>query len=327
MKPELYPLIFQPIYKDHMWGGTRIADLYGRDLPGASCAESWEVADRPEGRSTVQNGPLAGRQLNELITQYGPALVGAAATPGPFPLLFKIIDARQRLSLQVHPHNENAQLVGGEPKTEAWYFLKSAPDAQVMVGLAAGVTPESFAKAELEGRLLSVVNTVPVAAGEVVFVPGGRIHAIDAGCLLLEVQQNSDTTFRVSDWGRLDREGCPRDLHQDEAMTVIEWDDTSTGKLDPRLIHEQPKITGWQLCTSPYFNVEKWRLLDSFQAANDGKSFHLLFLESGHLELKTGGSAQALKPGTTVLIPAAIGSYELEPCGPNPASNVVRITL
>ncbi len=327
MKQELYPLVFQPVYKDHMWGGNRLAALYNRDLPGEVCAESWEIADRPEGTSVVTDGPLAGRCLNELVTQFGSDLTGTDAAPGPFPLLIKIIDARLRLSLQVHPNDRNAGDVCGEPKMEAWYFLPSDPRASIMVGLREGVTRTSFASAERNGTLHSLVNTLPVSAGDVIFVPGGRVHAIDAGCLLLEVQQNSNTTFRVSDWGRVDQEGRSRQLHQAEAMRVINWSDTSTGKQKPDPISQSDGGLFWSLCTTPCFKIEKWVVSTNLSIPNDGSSFHALFLESGHITVKTAGFSQTLLPGTTCLIPAAIKNYQLLAHDPVLENSIIKITL
>lgn len=181
----LYPLLFQPVYKDYIWGGNKIASYYKRDLPPGVYAESWEIADRPEGMSVVTNGPLAGRDLFSLMKLYGEKLTGAHFAE--FPLLVKIIDAREKLSVQVHPDENGVKTVGGDAKSEMWYVLAAEPNAEIYAGLKPGITTENFKDALAKGKTGDLLRTVPVVKGDVVYIPGGRIHAIGPGCMILEV--------------------------------------------------------------------------------------------------------------------------------------------
>jgi mannose-6-phosphate isomerase len=218
-------LQFQPIYQPRVWGGRRLETLLGRELPpGPPIGESWEIVDRPEAQSRVRGGRFGGATLRELIEHHsadvmGPAWKAAAA----FPLLVKWLDCSERLSLQVHPPAAVAPSLGGEPKTENWYVAHSAPGASLFVGLKPGVTRAKFAKAVADGTAEKCVNRVSVAAGDSVLVQSGQVHAIDAGNLILEIQQNSDTTYRLYDWGRAGLDGVPRKLHVEESLRSILW--------------------------------------------------------------------------------------------------------
>ncbi|HOF89518.1 MAG TPA: class I mannose-6-phosphate isomerase, partial [Armatimonadota bacterium] len=225
-----YPLRFTPIYKEKVWGGRRLETLLGRALPpDQPIGEAWEVSDHPHGRSVVANGPDAGTPLDALIARHGAALLGArvAAEDGArFPLLVKYLDAEKPLSVQVHPDDAYAAEHAGElGKTEMWYVLHAEPDACLIAGLRAGVTREAFADALAHGDPAALLHRLPVSAGDTLFIPAGRIHAILPGLLLLEIQQNSDTTYRLYDWGRVGLDGTPRALHADEAMAVANWHD------------------------------------------------------------------------------------------------------
>lgn len=309
MKPELYPMTFVPVYKDHLWGGRQLAARYGRKPPVEPVAESWEVAALPEGMSLVAGGPLAGRTLEQLVTDYGSALLGEPLSK--FPLLIKIIDAHKRLSLQVHPGSTTAAACGGDPKTEMWYILAAEPGAQVMTGLKVGVDRERFVQAVRDNEAETVVNLVPVQAGDAIFIPGGRVHAIDAGCLLLEVQQASDTTFRVCDWGRFGSDGKPRKLHLDQALAVIDWRDTATGLLPSRPTGENAGADRYQICASSYFIVDGLALSgNSVEQLTDGR-FNVLFCVWGTVTLTAGGHELQLAPGTSCLVPAAVSTYTL----------------
>ncbi|HTX66198.1 MAG TPA: type I phosphomannose isomerase catalytic subunit [Opitutaceae bacterium] len=219
-------LRFEPIYQERVWGGQAMAQAFDRSLPaGCRVGESWEVVDRLEAQSVVRGGRHAGRTLRELIAGSTAELMGPRWDPArPFPLLVKWLDCRERLSLQVHPPAEKAAALGGEPKTENWFIAGAAPGAAVIVGLRAGVTRAAFEQAAADGTIEQCVNRLPLVPGDSILVRSGTVHAIDAGNLILEIQQNSDTTYRVHDWGRVGLDGKPRQLHWREALESIRWD-------------------------------------------------------------------------------------------------------
>ncbi len=319
-----YPLILQPAYKDYIWGGDRIIRKYRRKAPPGVYAESWEVSDRREGMSTVANGPLKGKSLREAIKVWGADLLGEGRKEKSFPLLIKLIDARDTLSVQVHPDDASAEKYGGEPKTEMWYALEAAPEACVYAGLQPGVDRKSFRKAVRENKLEELLARVPIKAGEAVFMPGGRVHAIGAGCLLLEVQQNSDTTYRIYDWGRVGKDGKPRELHLDEALRVIRWDDVESPKAVPRRIGHLGKNELWEILSCPWFRLEKLVLNETWEGAADRKTFQVLFAAEGRIAIEWDSAGEKLVPGTTCLLPAALPRWRLKPAG-KPAT-ILRVT-
>ena len=227
-------LRFTPIYQERVWGGQGFSTYLGRTIPSAPIGESWEVCDRPEAPSVVAAGPEQGKSLRELIAQKTAWVMGPKWNPSqPFPILVKWLDAVQRLSLQVHPPAAIAPQLGGEPKTEAWYVAHAEPHAALISGLKKGVTREQFEKSLADNSAEQLVHRFSVRNGDSTFTPSGRIHAIDAGCLILEIQQNSDTTYRVYDWGR------PRQLHIAESMQCIDFND-----YEPSFIsHSQGEVT------------------------------------------------------------------------------------
>lgn len=323
----LYPLRFQPVYKDYIWGGNKIARHYKRGLPPGVYAESWEIADRPEGMSVVVNGPLAGRDLFSLMKLYGEQLTGR--TFAEFPLLVKIIDAKEKLSVQVHPDETGARDTGGDPKTEMWYVLAVEPQAKVYAGLKPGVTAASFKEALLaKGKAGELLEDIAVARGDVVFIPGGRIHAIGPGCMLLEIMQNSNTTFRLFDWNRLGRDGEPRALQINRAFKVVRWEDASPPKVDLTK-HPLPfDLDGnsvVELLNTPFFKFEKMVVAKSLQCATGGKTFHILFVEEGSVDLLVGFEKMQIESGMTVLVPAALSEYTLTAA--KSAATALRISL
>ncbi len=310
---QLYPLVFTPIYKDYIWGGDRIIRRYRRTAPPGIYAESWELADRPEAMSVVRDGPLAGRTLADLRRDYGSQLLGGQAAER-FPLLVKLLDARECLSVQVHPDEASAAAVGGEPKTEAWYVIDAEPGALVYAGLRAGVGAETFRRALEAGSLKELLLAVPVRPGDLIYIPGGRVHAIGAGCLLLEVQQNSDTTYRVFDWQRLDRNGQPRQLHVEQALRVIRWSTTAPTHLPPPAgLWAAPKAAAvcHERLRTPYFQINQLVIVTRYAAATSAESFQIIFVEDGALRLQSAQATLSAAAGTTLLLPAALGAYEI----------------
>jgi mannose-6-phosphate isomerase len=223
----LYSLTFHPIFKERVWGGRKLEELFNKPLPpGAPVGESWEITDRPGDVSVIANGPLAGKDLHWLVEHHRKELLGATSLHADrFPLLVKILDAREKLSLQVHPPPDVAAKLGAEPKTELWYIIDTDPQANLYVGLKRGVTKSEFEQRIKAGTVADCVHQFPVQPGDAMFLPSGRLHAIGAGLVLFEIQQNSDTTYRVFDWNRTGLDGKPRALHVRESLASIDFDD------------------------------------------------------------------------------------------------------
>lgn len=325
MSRPLCPLVFEPVYKDYIWGGDWIIRKYGRSAPPGVYAESWEVSDREDGMSVVRGGPMAGRSLRDAIREWGAALLGSRVRDARFPLLIKLIDSRERLSVQVHPDDASAARHGGEAKTEMWYVLDCEPGAGVFAGLKPGVDAGAFQRAMEEKRFRDILTRVPVKAGDAIFIPGGLVHAIDAGCLLLEVQQNSNTTYRIYDWDRVGPDGKSRPLHIAEAMKVIRWDLGDAARVTPKPLPAANGNTRALVVESPYFRVEKIALAGPQDVSGDGSAFQVVFVVSGNARIVWGGASEALPPGTSCLVPAALRGVKLEPVAPG--AEIARITL
>lgn len=290
----------RPLYKERVWGGRMMETLFGRQLPpGMPVGESWEVVDRPDDVSVVESGPLAGRSLHDLWTDYRGEVFGERAPDAErFPLLVKILDAREKLSIQVHPPAAVAEELGGEPKTEMWYIVDAEPGAVLYAGLRRGVTREEFEKALREGTAESAVHGIPVAAGDFLFLPSGRLHAIGAGLVIFEIQQNSDTTYRVYDWNRVGLDGKPRTLHIGEALRSINFDDPEPGIGVP---------DGDTLVQSPLFRVSRRTIRSAAPWGTEGE-FSILAVVSGALEAR----GMVLRPGDFALVPACLPPRERE---------------
>lgn len=308
MRHKLYPLTFHPIYKEKLWGGRRLESVLGRDLPGGPIGESWDVAAHAHGTSVVDQGPLAGRSLDQLVAEYGEELLGKGRVPesGKFPLLLKLIDANQDLSVQVHPDDHYLRLRGGETwgKTEMWYIIHSEPGAWIIWGLRPGVTKESFAAALKQGgdAILACLNKIPVQPGQVYPISAGLVHALGAGCLVAEIQQNSDTTYRLYDWDRVDEQGQPRELHLDQGLEVIDFSPEAQSH------HYQLKRCAQHF----HFTV-----LDKPQNLTlDLKGgFQILTALNGEAEVAYGGGVLKLEPGRSCLLPACLGNCQLSSAG------------
>jgi mannose-6-phosphate isomerase len=305
------PLTFKPVYKDYIWGGDRLSTHFHRSNTPTPCAESWEISVHPDGPSIVAHGPYAGRSLPDLAVEFGVALMGTK-TPDPkrFPLLFKLIDARDTLSVQVHPNNANAALTCGEPKTEMWYVLDCPPGARLYAGLQEGTTPETLRAALDNGTADACLKEVPIHPGDAIFIPGGLVHAIGEGCLIYEVQQNSNTTYRLYDWNRTGADNTPRPLHIEESFKTIDW---TNGEENARMRkYENARMTGYQpLICCDFFQVGKLALTGCTTVEQDGTTFSALFVEDGALSVEAGGEAVRLCKGMSCLIPAAAPTFTL----------------
>jgi len=253
MTPFLH---FKPIYQERVWGGRVLESFLGRKLPGsAPIGESWEIVDRPEAMSVIANGPWAGKTLRAVMGAHTVEIMGPAwPKERPFPLLVKWLDCRDRLSVQVHPPASIAPKLGGEPKTENWYFARVDAEAAVYAGLRPGVTRESFEKAIDAGTVDQCLERPVVHNGDSLLIHSGVMHAIDAGNVILEIQQNSDTTYRVYDWGRLGLDGKPRTLHVRESLECLSANTAPT----PQLIRDEASAGMLAQCRE--FTIRRVRL-------------------------------------------------------------------
>lgn len=328
---SLYPLRFHPVYKDYPWGGNRIPALFGRDLPPDGIyAESWEISTHPDGETTIANGPLAGKTLSELLADHSSSVLGSTVNSRSFPLLIKLIDAKQILSVQVHPDEQGARRVGGDPKTEMWYFLDGDGTAKVYCGLQPEIGKAGFLQALENKSFKSVLQAIPARRGDAVFVPGGQVHAIGEGCLLLEIQQNSNTTYRVYDWDRTGPDGKPRDLHLDKALEVIDWEHPVTPLCRPVEFLENG-LRGTCMKESSFFRLDRFELTSEsrFPVAGDlptAPSFHALFIAKGDGTIGWPGGQEPLRAGQSWLIPAALNEYTVCPGEKTPLT-LLRTTL
>lgn len=309
----MYPLKFKPLYKGYVWGGRNLASL-GKPLP-AECivAESWEIASHRNGSSIVANGEYEGLSLPELIKTLGRKLIGEALPQqdvGKFPLLVKLIDAQENLSVQVHPDDEYAYVNenGEYGKTEMWYIISAKPGAKLVYDVVPGTTRESFAQAIANKDVERCLNTMVVSAGDVVYIPAGTVHSIGTGIILAEIQQNSDTTYRVYDYGRVGRE-----LHIDKALDVINFGTAGTrNKCTGITLPLSAGCTRRIVVANRIFCTEIYDISGSVAENADGSRFYIYVFTSGTGAIKWDGGRLPVRAGESVLIPAAMGEYTLE---------------
>jgi mannose-6-phosphate isomerase len=312
----LYPLTFQPVFKERVWGGRELERLYGKKLPaGAVIGESWEISDRAGDASVITNGPLAGKTLRWLMENHAAEILGDAkpAADGRFPLLCKILDARDKLSLQVHPPASKAAELKGEPKTEMWYIADAAPDASLYVGFKHGVTRAEFEKKIQDGSVADCFHRIPVRAGDTMFLPSGRVHAIGAGLVIFEIQQNSDTTYRVFDWNRVGLDGKPRELHVAQSLASIDFNDFEPKLVENKFEHSQHFKTR-SLVQDPLFNVLEMTV-ESSEFILFGKHQMRIFAAVGKAITVIGGSSNMsveLQPGQFCLVPACLKGVKIK---------------
>lgn len=261
---------------------------------------------------------MSGRPLAEVVEEFGQKLTGAACPAGKFPMLFKIIDATADLSVQVHPDESAAADGYGEAKTELWYVIDAEPGAKIYAGFDHRVTADDL-RAALTGKALpTLLHAQPVSAGDAILLPGGTVHAIGAGCLIYEIQQNSNTTYRIYDWDRVDANGESRELHLDKAMRVIRWNAPLQALLKPRRLpclvagNEHSEIN-----KSLHFHITRWRLSKPQSLSLDGRSFEALFVCHGACVVSSGGMEVELSEGTSCLVPAILTSYVMTPRKPD----------
>jgi mannose-6-phosphate isomerase len=308
----LYPLTFEPIFKERVWGGRNLERLYQKNLPPSQpIGESWEITDRPEGVSVIANGPMAGKSLRWLMEHHRQEVLGAAAAAaGPFPLLIKILDARETLSVQVHPPAAIAAELGGEPKTEMWYITDATPEAELFAGLKRGVTREEFARRLEDGTVAECLHRIPVHSRDAMFLPSGRVHAIGGGNVIFEIQQNSDTTYRVFDWNRVGLDGKPRELHVAPSLASIDFNDFEP-VLIPSIYSRNETFKVRYIVDDPLFRVDACLVNRGKRFHMRSESFQILGVVRGRLNVTHGDLALALKGGDFCLLPASAGRVTL----------------
>jgi mannose-6-phosphate isomerase len=299
---KLSTLKFQPILKSLPWGGRKLEALFNKQLPNSSpYGESWEVVDLPSDQSVVCDGPWQGAFLENIVREKSEDLMGKSQLlQGRFPLLFKFIDAKETLSVQVHPDEKTCAKLGSQarPKTEAWYILHAEPEAKLHLGLRPGISAQEFKSALQRGALEELLEAVEVKTGDFVFIPAGLIHAIGKGIVLAEIQQVSDTTFRVFDWNRVGLDGRPRQLHIDEALASIKFDLHG-------LQQTKPPSSGYPGITSKYFSFEHVSLVPKNPLAIVSGQPKILACIKGAMKVKEeNGQSYTLSLGETCLVPA-----------------------
>ncbi len=309
---ELYPMTFTPVFKDYPWGGRNLATVLGRAIPDGIVAESWDIAAHPNGSSTVANGPLAGKTLPQVMALLGESLVGensaAALELGKFPLLIKLLDANRWLSVQVHPNDEYGLRREGEfGKTEMWVVLHAEPGAELIYGFRRGVSRAAYAEVIGTERSADDLHRVAVQPGDVIFVPAGAIHALGPGIIVAEIQQNSDTTYRIFDWGR------PRPLHLEQALDVLDFDLVEPGPVAPKLLMEDDGLRIEQLVTCPYFETERIALPagSEYFGLCDGATFEIWAVLQGKVTVDADAPPVQLNAVEWVLLPADLGDYSI----------------
>lgn len=317
MQPPLEPLAFTPILRRLVWGGRRLGSLMGKPIgEGDDYAESWEIADYKDVVSVVRDGPLAGTTLRDLVRGRPAELFGRGrADTVQFPLLVKILDAREHLSVQVHPDDAlGKELVGDNGKTEAWVVLAAEPGALIYAGLKPGVSREDLERGIASGEVEPLLHRFEPKPGDCVLVEAGTVHAIGAGVLLAEVQQMSDATFRVFDWNRVDAQGKPRELHVEQAMLSIDFD---RGPVDP--IVPSPRVledgdVREPLARCDYFELERLTIERPVEVGRDDR-FTILMVLEGELRVRSRRGDLPFGRGETVLLPATIGPTMIYPVG------------
>jgi mannose-6-phosphate isomerase len=303
-------LRFEPICQARIWGGRRLESAFGRRLPEAQpIGESWEIVDRPEAQSVVREGTWAGQTLRQVISAHSAEVMGPKwNAERAFPILVKWLDCRERLSLQVHPPAAVAVALQGEPKTENWFVAATAPGSSLLVGLQPGVDRARFERALAQGTVESCVRRIPVSPGDSLLVESGTVHAIEAGCLILEIQQNSDTTYRVFDWGRVGPAGKARALHVTQSLAAILW-----SAEEPELVRAAP--TTAQIADAWEFQIRRVVLgVGQTLIVASAEQPRLLGVVSGGVETRAAGGVR-LAAGENVLLPYA-GRFEFRATAP-----------
>ena len=324
MDERIYPLTFTPEFRDYIWGGRHLETIFGRKLPPGIVAESWDISGHPSSPTRADAGYWKGCTLPEIMEALGTDLVGADSAEmlrrGKFPLLVKLLDANQNLSVQVHPDDAYAQEHehGELGKTEMWFVLYAEPGTELIYGLAKGVTKESFKVALERGTVETQLHRVPIRPGDVIYVSAGSVHALLAGAVVAEIQQNSDITYRVYDWGRVGQDGKPLPLQIQQPLDVIDWNLIEPGPVQPTLLSDEAGVKRSRLVKSPHFTAERLDMAvgAEFQKRCDGRTLEIWGCMTGQGAVRWEGGTVALNAVRFVLLPAALGDYAVEAQSP-----------
>ncbi|CAM3612499.1 mannose-6-phosphate isomerase [Flavobacterium saliperosum S13] len=311
MNFESYPLVFKPIVKDRIWGGEKLRTLLNKDILTPTTGESWEISTVPGDVSVVANGNFAGISLNELLQNYPKEILGSTVYErfgSEFPLLFKFLDAREDLSIQLHPNDALAkERHNSFGKTEMWYVMQADEGAEIIVGFKKKSSASEYLQHLEQKSLVSILNKIPVQQGDVFFLETGTIHAIGAGVMLAEIQQTSDITYRIYDWDRVDAQGNSRELHIEQALDAITYDEVAAQRK-----YESKPNTRNQVVHCSYFTTNIIPLDGKMNFNKDGESFTVLVCTEGEFYVVTDSFLKySFKKGDTVLLPAALTDFEL----------------
>lgn len=316
----MYPLKFNPILKSVVWGGEKIAPFKGIETEQHNIGESWELSGVKDNESVIANGPLAGKNIAELCEEYKGELLGEkvyAKTGAEFPLLIKFIDARDDLSIQVHPNDELAAVRhnGSKGKTEMWYVVQADENAHLMSGLSSAITPDEYAARIADNTITDVLHDYNVEKGDIFFLPAGRIHSIGTGCFIAEIQQTSNITYRIYDFGRVGLDGKPRELHTELSKAAIDYsvlDDYKTHYTEKK--NEENEVVSCEYFTTSLYDLSEPFMRDM----SDLDSFMIVICTEGKGTLAdNNGNSVDIKQGETVLLPASVKSFTMTPAEGN----------
>jgi len=312
MKNSLYPLVFQPILKEKIWGGEKLEEHFNKPAHSKNVGESWEISTVPNYVSVVANGDLKGKSLQDLVNKYTFKLLGEKNWKrfgNEFPLLIKFIDAKEDLSIQLHPNDELAKKRHNSfGKTEMWYVMQADKDANLIVGFKGKVDKETYLKHLKNNTLTEILNFDKVKEGDTYFIEAGRVHAIGAGVLLAEIQQTSDITYRVYDWDRADADGNTRELHNDIAIDAFDFKMVNDFKID----YKKQKNASNKIVSCPFFTTNFIEIDSEIQKYNTYDSFIIYMCVDGNVEILTNASNTMISKGETILIPANIKDFKLK---------------
>jgi mannose-6-phosphate isomerase len=310
MSIKLYPLVFEPILQDRIWGGTKLKTDLGKNIPTQTTGESWELSTVQDNVSVVKQGEYAGKPLTDLLEQFPNEVLGTKVHEQfgtQFPLLFKFLDAKEDLSIQVHPNDELAKKRHNSfGKTEMWYVMQADEGSRIIVGFKEKSSPEEYLNKLENKNLIDILNEQPVEKGDVYFLETGTIHAIGAGIVIAEIQQTSDITYRIYDWDRVDTNGKGRQLHVEEALDAMNYNPTDTKKEYSKELNES-NVT----VDCPYFTTNYLPLKGTAGVSKDGSSFTVYICTEGEYTIDFEGETYSFKKGDTVLVPAAIKAFTL----------------